>query len=78
MAKSLCKRLQKKFQSYIILPSLTPQAVFLAITNEEKNIYNLLNHIFLFFLIICLQIKREKHTQYRYFDGKPDRKKENK
>ena len=47
----LWEKLQTKFQNDIILPSLTPQpqAAILGLTNEAKNIYNLLNHILLVF-----------------------------
>ena len=45
--KSLQERLQRKFQNDIILPSLTPQAAILGLTNEVNNIYNLLNNILL-------------------------------
>ena len=47
--KSLWERLQTKFQNDIILPSLTPQAAILGLTNEANTISNLLNHILLAF-----------------------------
>ena len=40
--KSLWEKLQTKFKN-IILPSLTPQAAILGLTNESKNIYDLPN-----------------------------------
>ena len=43
--KSLCEKLQTKFQNDIILPSLRPQAANLGLTNEARTIYNLLNQI---------------------------------
>ena len=44
----------------IILPSLTPQATILGLTNEANNIYNLLNHILLVFKY-CVYRSRGKH-----------------
>ena len=49
-----------KFQSDIILPSLTPQAAIHGLANEANNIYNLLNHIFLVFKYYVYR-SREKH-----------------
>ena len=43
--KSLWEKLQTKFQNGIFLPSRTPQAAILRLTNESHKIYNLLNHI---------------------------------
>ena len=40
-------KFQTKFENDIILPSFTPQAAILGLTNEARNIYNLLNHILL-------------------------------
>ena len=71
--KSLWEILGLKFQNDIILPSLTPQAIF-RLANVVNSIYNLLN-IFLVFKY-CLQVNRETHTQYRYFDRQPNTNKE--
>ena len=46
--KSFWEKLQTKFQN-TILPSLTPQAAILGMTNEASNLYDLLNQIFLVF-----------------------------
>ena len=50
--KSLCERLKTKFQSDIILPSLTPQVANRGLNNETDNTYGLLNHILLVLKII--------------------------
>ena len=57
--KSLWEKLQSKFQNDIILPSLTPQAGTLGLTNKT-NIYNLLNYILLGFKYYVYR-SREKH-----------------
>ena len=44
----------------IIPPSLTKQTVILGVTNETKNIYNLLNHILLGFKYYVYR-SRENH-----------------
>ena len=49
-----------KFQNDNILPSLTPQAAILGLTNKANNIYSLLNHILLFFKYYVYR-SREKH-----------------
>ena len=49
-----------KFQNGIILPSLSPQGAILVLTNEENNIYNLLNLILWVFKHYVYR-SREKH-----------------
>ena len=58
--KSLWEKLQTKFQN-IILPSLTPQAAILGLTNESNNIYDLPNQILLVFKYYFYR-SREKHV----------------
>ena len=46
--------------------------------NELYSILGLnkeVNNYFYWFLILCLQVKRETHTQYRYFNRQPNRNK---
>ena len=64
-----------KFQNDITLPSLTPQATILGLTNEASNIYNPLNNILLVFKYHVYRL-RETNTQYTYFNRQPNRKKE--
>ena len=53
------------FRMILSCHHLEPQAAIPGLTNEANNIYNFLNHFF-FFLILCLQVKRETYIQYRY------------
>ena len=57
--RSLWEKLQTKFQN-IILPSLTPQAPILGLSNEANHIYNHLNQILLV-LKNYVYRSREKH-----------------
>ena len=72
--KSLCEKLQTKFQN--ILPSVTPLAAILELTNETNSIYNLLNHVLLVFKYYFLQVKRETHTEQKHFNRQPNTNKE--
>ena len=67
--KSLWQRLGARFQNDIILPSLTPQAAILGLTNEASNIYNLLNHIFLIFKYYVYRSRDPSQIlHYKIFD----------
>ena len=60
--KCILQRLQTKFQDDIILPSITPQAAILGLTNEASNTSNLLSHILLVYKYY-LDILRDKNTK---------------
>ena len=60
--KCILQRLQTKFQDDIILPSITPQAAILGLTNEANNTSNLLSHILLVYKYY-LDILRDKNTK---------------
>ena len=49
MLNLLRKNYKKKIQNDIILPSLTPQAAILGLTNKANNINSFLNHTLLVF-----------------------------
>ena len=56
----------------MIRQSFTPQATIFGLTNEVNKSYNLRNQV-LFVFKYCLLVKRGAHTQYRYFNRKPNR-----